>query len=300
MCAKAGKCDTNVRQGPHSDAVGVKSLDRMHPILEATPPGATPLLVLCLTAAACGGAAPPAADEPEGMKVTHHQRGSGGTVEGGGEQMQVEGTIGGLNRAAVQKTFNEAMPTMKGCITKGRQQLPSLGGDIDVYLEIDPRGQAQTVLLTKTTLGDHRVEACVVKALESKQWPRPVGGKLGTTSSSFSFRAAHADPPKDWTAQQLEAAMTADMEEPETEDEAPGPPPFGELLTKLTQCRKDAGTGPLDVTLYLDEDGMPQSFGVSLADAQGRRALDCLGTVIQTTSFPSPGDSFAKVTVPVR
>ena len=286
------------------DAIGgeedaVKWLDRMPRILRALG-RPTFMLVLWLTAAACGGGAPPAAEEPEGMKVTHHDRGPAGSFGAGDGQMRVEGTVGGLNRAAVQKTFDQAMPKMKECIDQGRRQLPFLGGNIAVYLEIGLMGKARTVLLSRTTLGDHRVESCIVKALASKQWPRPVGGKVGNTTSSFSFQAAHADPPLDWTARQLEAAMAADTApEPDAEEDQ-GPPPFGELTTKLARCRDDAGTGPLDVTIYLDEDGMPQSFGVSVADAKGHRAIDCLNTVIQTTSFPAPGGSFAKVTVPVR
>ncbi len=258
------------------------------------------MVTIGLTAAACGGGTPPAAEDPAGMKVTHHEGAPGGSVSGDDGKMQVEGTVGGLNHGAVQKTFNEAMPTMKGCITKGRQQLPFLGGDIDVYLEIDPLGKASSVLLTKTTLGDHRVEACIVQALESKQWPRPVGGKVGKTSSSFSWRAADADPPLAWTAGQLAAAMTADAEPEAEEEETPGPPPFDELAAKLTKCRNDAGTGPLDVTIYLDEDGMPQTFGLSTADGRGLQSVNCIDTVLQTTSFPAPSGSFAKVTVPVK
>ncbi|MBW2457519.1 MAG: AgmX/PglI C-terminal domain-containing protein [Deltaproteobacteria bacterium] len=257
----------------------------------------TAVLVALLTTAACGGGPPPPADEPDGIKVTHHDQAPGGSVSGGGDQMHVEGTVGGLNRRAVQRTFNEAMPTMRGCIDDGRKQLPFLGGDIAVAIEIDPSGKALSVLLTKSTLGDHRVEACIVKALEAKQWPRPVGGKVGQTSSSFGWQSDHLDPPQQWSTERLASAMAAEVD---PEEENPGPPPFSELEAKLGECRNEAGASPMDVTVYLDEDGMPQSFGVSVDDAQGLKAIDCLSTVLQTTSFPAPGGSFAKVTVPVR
>ncbi len=250
------------------------------------------LLALVMTAA-CGGAPPPGAEEPEGMTVTHHDQNPDGSVSGGGDQMHVEGTVGGLNRGAVQRTFNEAMPMMRKCIDDRRKQLPYLGGDVAVAIEIDPSGKALSVVLTQSTLGDHRAEACIVAALELRRWPRPVGGKVGQTSSSFGWQSDHLDPPQEWSLERLATAMAAEIEPGE---ENPGPPPIAELQAKLGKC----GAGPTEVTIYLDEDGMPQSFGLFGEGSQRPKTIDCLNTVLQTTSFPAPGDSFAKVTVPVK
>jgi hypothetical protein len=56
----------------------------------------------------------------------------------------------------------------------------------------------------------------------------------------------------------------------------------------------------LDLTVYVDEDGMLQTFGVSQPDANARRSIDCFSTVLQTTSLPAPGGNFAKFTVQVK
>jgi len=251
-----------------------------------------------VSGAACGGGTPSEADGPEdGMKVTHHGDGPGGSVSGGGEEMHVEGTVGGLSKTAVQRTFNEARPKMKGCIEAGRKQQPYLGGDFDVALEIDGSGKATSVLLPKSNIGSHEAEACITKVLASTQWPRPVGGKLGKATSAFGWHSDHIDPPMEWSADQLASAMNADRD-PDEED--PGPPPFAELEAKLTRCRTEAGAGPLDLTLVMDEDGMLQSYGVSRPDAQAAKTIGCFGTVLQTTSLPAPGGNYAKVTVRVK
>ena len=56
----------------------------------------------------------------------------------------------------------------------------------------------------------------------------------------------------------------------------------------------------LEVTMYLDEDGLVQSVGVGMGDESGHAAVSCIVTNVQTTSFPAPGDNFVKATVRIR
>jgi hypothetical protein len=206
--------------------------------------------------------------------------------------LSVGGTIGGLDKQEVQSVIQKAWPDVSRCIRKGRKQLAFLGGEVGIAITVGSNGRAVEVFLHDSTLGDHEVEACVVKAFRSKQWPRPVGGELGKVDQTFDFTAGHTEPPLDWDADTLESGMAKEAEGDEK--------PYEELLTTLNACRSDAKAGPLRVTMYLDEDGFVQAVGMGMADARGQKAVDCVVTTMKTTSFPAPEDNFAKVTVDVK
>ncbi len=75
---------------------------------------------------------------------------------------------------------------------------------------------------------------------------------------------------------------------------------YDELVSKLDGCRKEAGSERLELTWYLDEDGMAEAAGLASSDEKGRTAAECISMVAKTTSFPSPGpDQRVKVRVSV-
>lgn len=205
--------------------------------------------------------------------------------------MRASATIGGMNQEAVETTSRSALPEARGCLDEGRRRAPYLGGDVEIFLRVDRQGRAIVVLLPRSTLGDHDVEACILEALRNKQWPRPVGGEVGEIRQSFSFAAPDDQPvPRDWSGEALAQAWAA-------VDDGKA---YGELLSKLNDCRSDAKLDRLGVTWYVDEDGMAGGFGVASDDENARSAIDCLATVVTTTSFPEPGREGAKVVVTLK
>lgn len=259
-------------------------------------------LVGLLSASGCGGAAQPAhsaGDEP----AAESRRPDAG---GGEDQMTAMAETGALSKADVQSAFHRSMRQVNRCVADGRKRVPILDGDIDVYLRINQMGRAVTAYFTKSTLGDHRVEACILKALQAQQWPRPVGGEIGESTQSLGFgRDPDEEEPLHWTAESLAQAMTAEAaaeaaEEPAAAGSEPGgASAFEELTQKLDRCRADAGVSRLLLSMYLDEDGMVRAVGLSSPDENGRAAVDCVETVVQTTSFPSPRTNFAKLVMSV-
>lgn len=220
-----------------------------------------------------------------------------------GESMSAMGETGALNKADVQATFQRAMPSVNRCVAAGRERLPFLSGDIEIFLRIDVNGRADAAIFTQSTLGDHRVEDCILKVFRGQQWPRPVGGRVGEVVQTFGFsRDPDEEAPLEWTAESLAAAMAAeaaaDAEEAGGEPAA-GPPPFAELEQKLDACRREAGVSRLQLTMHFDEDGMPRGVGLSSPDEGARKALECVKTTIETTSFPSPRSNFAKMTLTI-
>jgi hypothetical protein len=187
------------------------------------------------------------------------------------------------------------MPKIQQCLAAGRKRVPHLGGDIELFLLIDQLGKAKSAFFTQSTLGEHQTESCILKAIRAQQWPRPVGGKVGESTQSFSFTPdPDEEPAEDWSASELATAMNADSGESAT-----GPSPYEELRAKLDQCRSEAGASSLSLTIYLDDDGLAQGVGLAAPEEAGRNAVACVDTIIQTTSFPSPGNHYVKVTLSI-
>jgi hypothetical protein len=203
------------------------------------------------------------------------------------------GEIGALDRPAVEKTFAAAMPAVDRCLETGRKRVRGLGGDIELFMQVDGMGKAVVARLVRSTLGDREVDGCILGVYQARSWPRPIGGKLGEIRQTYRFAApADRDAPAEWTFETLAQAM---------DRESAGPPaPSAELRDKLAQCKAEAKLERLDVIFYLDLEGFAQAVGVSTGGGDDRAVHDCVSTVIKTTSFPSPGDSPAKVTVAVR
>jgi hypothetical protein len=204
-------------------------------------------------------------------------------------ELQVQGAVGALDKRAVQSAVASLNPDVQACVQKGQERLPFMDGDVEVFVLVDAMGRAAQTYLTESTIGDHDVETCIVDAFESKQWPRPVGGEQGEIIQSYHFEAGHLEPPDLWTGDKLAEKMGAD-----------DPEAFGSLQGKLAECREQAGTGPMQVTMYLDEDGLVRTAGAGMSDPEGEAALTCVVTTLQTTSFPAPGGNFVKVTLDVR
>ena len=202
-----------------------------------------------------------------------------------------QSTVGGMDQHAVRAAVREVMRQVDRCIDQGRKELPFLGGNVEIFVRVNSSGRATVAFAERSTLGDHQVENCVVEAFRSRQWPRPVGGKVGEIRQGFDYTAGHHGQPLDWSETTLASAMATEADG--------GPSPFDELVSKLSDCRREAATGRLTVTMYLDEDGLARAVGAGMSDPKGRAAVDCLVTTVQTTSFPSPEGNFVKVTVQV-
>jgi hypothetical protein len=236
----------------------------------------------------CGGGSTPDGNVPDGEE-TATGRGPGASSEGFASQA----TVGGMDKRAVLGAVAPVLGVVFVCIDDGLKNIPYLGGEVGIFVQVNKSGRATVAFLERSTLGDHETEACIVGAFKKRQWPRPIGGDVGELSQGFDFSAGGFDPPDDWNEGQLKSSMAADAGEDDGD-------PFGELMGKLSDCNKEAGTNGLDVTMYLDPDGLVQGVGVGMSDDKGHAAVSCVATTVQTTSFPVPGDNFVKVRLRVR
>jgi hypothetical protein len=140
-------------------------------------------------------------------------------------------------------------------------------------------GSARWIYVKDSSLGDHETEACMVGVLKAVKWPEPIDGEEGILENGFEFAPGSEERmPVDWTPDQLGAK-------------------FRDARPKLTQCRSDAGTGPLKATLYIDTEGKAGGIGVSTSDEKGEGAIRCVIETLSGLTFPSPGSFASKVSV---
>jgi len=235
----------------------------------------------CLLTLGCSGARGGGGNSPTGG-------GPDGDGHGGAGGPSVNGTVGALDEAAVKKEAGTATKKAEACVEKARELLPYVEGAMTISLKVDRSGKVIEAYLVDNDFGFDKTESCILEAFEAGSWPKPVGGDVGEISQSLAFESGAAEPPQDWPEAELKAAMV--------EEEAEG---FDTLMKKLGACRAEAKAGPMKATIYIDEDGLVQAVGTSVADAAGKAATPCVVTQVQTTSFPAPdGLSKATVTVP--
>jgi hypothetical protein len=224
------------------------------------------LAVSASFALACGEATPPpktSDDQPQAED--HHRAGP-----------SVSSEIGGLDEDKVNAAFESSLSGLQRCLQQGAERVEFLGGSVSFFVKIDMEGKVDGAYLEKSTLGDRDTEKCMLKALRSKKWPKPVGGEHGLARKSFDF-----DPPNDVRA-------------PADYDQDHLSKGLDKIAGKLRSCK--GAKGSYEATLYVATDGSVLSAGVTPPNEDGEESVDCLVSTLKEASFPSPGSWPAKVT----
>lgn len=221
----------------------------------------------------CGADPKPPVAAPEPPKDTA-MRPRGG--------VSVSAEIGALDEEATRKGFERASKGLMACYEKGAARVPFLAGDVAFYVRVAGDGSTKYAYVRDSSLGDRRVEECMLDVLRGIHWPQPVGGAEGEAKNDFHFEPGSDErQPVTWQPAQLGS-------------------PFRNAKDALRQCRKSVGAGPMKVTLYVETDGKPLAVGVSASDEKGEKAASCVVDTLSNLTFPSPGSYASKVTVPIE
>ena len=228
-----------------------------------------------MIAGGCGGSEAPTttAVNESGAEWRPFKRGPG---------LGVQSEIGALDESKAQAAMEMASGKLTACFSKGVQRVPYLAGTVSVYVRVAGNGSTRYAILRDSTLGDRATEECMLAVLTATTWPKPEGGEEGEVKNKLEFEPGGEErPPVDWTPDHLGK-------------------PFEAAKPALAQCRKDAGTGPMKATLYVDTDGKAGAIGVSTADEKGAAAIRCVIDALQAVTFPSPGSYASKVSVVIE
>jgi hypothetical protein len=98
------------------------------------------------------------------------------------------------SQAAVRDrtTRHGAPQRLRACYEIEAQKHPDLRGEATIAWEIDEAGVVTNARVSSTTLANERLEACIVRQVQSWQFPK---SDAPTTIAGYPFRFVVADPP---------------------------------------------------------------------------------------------------------
>jgi hypothetical protein len=103
----------------------------------------------------------------------------------GGEGAKVSGF---LSREQINRVVQANRAAIKYCFETALQRAPKLEGAINVYWRIDRKGLVASTRVNKSTLGDSKVEGCILRQIARWKFPEPDGGEVDVVYP-FIFRA---------------------------------------------------------------------------------------------------------------
>jgi hypothetical protein len=123
-------------------------------------------------------------------------RGAGGLAgrrARGPEIVPGQATVrGSLDKEIIRRIIRRHINEVRFCYETELTKKSELSGRISVQFTIAGTGQVVTSVLQSTTMGNVRVESCVVQAIRRWEFPRPVGGGIVIVSYPFNFTAGGA------------------------------------------------------------------------------------------------------------
>jgi hypothetical protein len=194
-------------------------------------------------------------------------------------QMKLASELGYVDPKEVDATFARTQESLLACLEQRTSVFDGVGGGFSVFLRLSDEGRVRWGHLESSTLGDRKVEKCILDVFRKTQWPRPDQGDAEVRNKLDFDLPEGVRPPQALAAARFQNTL-------------------GPALPKLAACRGGEKI-PVEITAYLDTKGYVLSAGAASRDGKLNGELDCMVDVVRGLSFPSPGSYPAKVTFPI-
>lgn len=194
--------------------------------------------------------------------------------------MQVEGTVGELEDAAVQRVLQTNHAAMRRCYDEQAGRLHYVGGHLELKVRVLPSGRPKWVAIVDSSLGNTEIEQCVVTTLEKLQFPAPKGGE-GELTCPIDFAAR--TPTGSWQKERIASTLA-------------------KKKAALLACKGKAGTATvkaLRMTLYVGPGGSATSAGFAADDPQDAKLAKCVADRVLGLQFDDPLGQMVKVSFPM-
>jgi pSer/pThr/pTyr-binding forkhead associated (FHA) protein len=99
---------------------------------------------------------------------------------------------GSLDKEIIRRIIRRHINEVKFCYETELTKNSNLAGRISVQFTIAGAGQVIASVMQSSTMGNVRVEGCVVQAVRRWEFPRPVGGGIVIVSYPFNFTSGNA------------------------------------------------------------------------------------------------------------
>jgi hypothetical protein len=94
---------------------------------------------------------------------------------------------GPLDKEIIRRVLRRKLDEFKNCYLAALPSKPELGGRISLRFEISSSGRVIDPALESSQLKNVRVEGCILKALRSTEFPRPLGHASVTVTYPLHF-----------------------------------------------------------------------------------------------------------------
>ena len=101
---------------------------------------------------------------------------------------------GDIDKQIVRSVIGPHVDEVKACYEPELAKRPTLGGRVMVQFTVAASGQVIASVLQNSTMGNAKVENCVVQAVRRWRFPKVLGG--GTLVASYPFVLTPAADPK--------------------------------------------------------------------------------------------------------
>ena len=95
---------------------------------------------------------------------------------------------GGLSQSVIQATIAKYLAQIRACYEMGLRKNPGLSGTVSTRFEIGATGSMNYSKVTRSSLGDTRVEECMMRRMRSWRFPKPKGGVKVRVNYPFLLR----------------------------------------------------------------------------------------------------------------
>jgi hypothetical protein len=194
-------------------------------------------------------------------------------------QMKVASELGYVDPKEVDAAFARTQESLLACLEQRTSVFEGVSGGFAVFLRLSDEGRVRWGHLESSTLGDRKVEKCILDVFRKTQWPRPDQGDAEVRNKLDFDLPEGVRPPQAVSAARFQNTL-------------------GPALPKLTAC-KGSEKGTVEVTAYVDTNGSVLSAGAASRNGKLGGELDCMVDAVRALSFPSPGSYPAKLTFPV-
>jgi hypothetical protein len=194
-------------------------------------------------------------------------------------QMKLASELGYVDPKEVDATFARTQESLLACLEQRTSVFDGVSGGFAVFLRLSDEGRVRWGHLESSSLGDRKVEKCILDVFRKTQWPRPDQGDAEVRNKLDFDLPEGVRPPQAVSASRF-------------------PTTLGPALPKLAAC-KGSEKGTVEITAYVDTNGSVLSAGAASRNGKLNGELDCMTDAVRSLSFPSPGSYPAKLTFPI-
>jgi len=196
------------------------------------------------------------------------------------KNLVIEGDLGTIDEALVQRKFNESREQVNACIHKGIENHDYVGGAFYFTFRIAMDGSVKSLDM-KSTVGHREIEACIYDFAKKLQFPKPEGGEA-QVNFNWSFNPA-MDVGHEWDASKLGSAYT-------------------KMRSKMIRCSDGSNEAPSEfqVIFFVLPDAELGPVGISSGKSLvSDKFYKCVVAAIKSVKLPDPMGNVARVTLDI-